>query len=313
MSQKTVTINGVTYDAHTGMPVESVDKRTTIQPSHAHSSQSIHQTTQKSQTLNRRVVKNSVQAGSQMRVHPHIKKSSAITKFAPHPADITRQAPRVTSDIAPVAHHPLAIKAQQHALAQSTTKTNVTSTLAPKPSHIIKQEAIAEALSKGSTHDKKQDKQPRKFGRIATIGSASLALFLLAGYFTYLNMPSLSVRVAAAQAGINASYPEYHPDGYSLSGAVAYSQGEVNMKFASNSGPQNFTIIQKKSSWDSGAVLDNYVKQKAGDNYITYSEGGLTIYTYGSDAAWVNNGILYTVNGDAPLSSDQIRHIATSM
>jgi hypothetical protein len=85
------------------------------------------------------------------------------------------------------------------------------------------------------------------------------------------------------------------------------------MKFASNSGPQNFTLNQKKSSWDSSAVLDNYVKQKAGENYITYNERGLTIYTYGSDAAWINNGVLYTINGDAPLSSDQIRHIATSM
>ena len=126
-------------------------------------------------------------------------------------------------------------------------------------------------------------------------------------------MPNLSVRVAAAQAGIDASYPGYHPDGYRLDGAIGYTQGEVNMKFASNSGPQNFTISQKKSSWDSTAVLDNFVKDRAGENYITYSERGLTIYTYGSSAAWVNNGVLYTIDGNAPLSSDQIRHIATSM
>lgn len=146
-----------------------------------------------------------------------------------------------------------------------------------------------------------------------SVGSATIALMLLGGYFTYLNMPNLSVRVAAAQAGVDASYPDYRPDGYSLAGAVGYTQGEVSMKFASNGGPQNFTLSQKKSSWDSSAVLDNYVKEKAGDNYITYSERGLTIYTFGSNAAWVNNGVLYTVNGDAPLSSDQIRRIATSM
>jgi len=85
------------------------------------------------------------------------------------------------------------------------------------------------------------------------------------------------------------------------------------MKFASNSGPQNFTVTQSKTSWDSSAVLDNYIKEKAGDNYITYDEHGLTIYTYGSNAAWVNGGVLYTITGDAPLSGDQIRHIATSM
>jgi hypothetical protein len=189
--------------------------------------------------------------------------------------------------------------------------------MAPKPSQVIKQEAIAEALDKAPHHSSnkhtKEVRQPRRFQRVAGIGSISLALLLLGGYFTYLNMPSLSVRVAAAQAGVNATYPDYRPDGYSLSGAVAYTDGEVNMKFASNSGPQNFTLNQKKSSWDSSAVLDNYVKQKAGENYITYNERGLTIYTYGSDAAWINNGVLYTINGDAPLSSDQIRHIATSM
>lgn len=143
--------------------------------------------------------------------------------------------------------------------------------------------------------------------------SASFALILLAGYFTYLNMPSLSVRVAAAQAGVNASYPGYHPDGYSINGPVAYSQGAVSMKFASNGGPQSFTVNQTKSSWDSSAVLENYVKQKAGNSYIQHNEQGLTVYVFGDNAAWVNGGILYTINGNAPLSSEQILHIATSM
>lgn len=170
---------------------------------------------------------------------------------------------------------------------------------------------MAKAPSHAASH--KQVKQQRRLPRIMSVASASLALLLLGGYFTYLNMPSLSVRVAAAQAGVNASYPSYHPDGYSLNGPVAYTQGQVNMKFASNSGPQNFTVTQSKTSWDSSAVLDNYIKEKAGDNYITYDEHGLTIYTYGGNAAWVNGGVLYTITGDAPLSGDQIRHIATSM
>lgn len=187
--------------------------------------------------------------------------------------------------------------------------------MVPKPSQVIKEEAIQESMAKAPSHaaSHKQVKQPRRLPRIMSVASASLALLLLGGYFTYLNMPSLSVRVAAAQAGVNASYPSYHPDGYSLNGPVAYTQGQVNMKFASNSGPQNFTVTQSKTSWDSSAVLDNYIKEKAGDNYITYDEHGLTIYTYGGNAAWVNGGVLYTITGDAPLSGDQIRHIATSM
>lgn len=126
-------------------------------------------------------------------------------------------------------------------------------------------------------------------------------------------MPNLSVRVAAAQAGINAGYPNYHPDGYALAGPVTFSDGRVSMNFKANGGNHTFTINQSKSGWNSDAVLDNYVSPRAGSSYIPYTERGLTIYTYDNNAAWVNGGILYTVEGDAPLSSEQIRRIATSL
>jgi hypothetical protein len=317
MTQKTVIINGMEYDIQTGMPVERAIKSPKLvsatRPQH---SQAVHQAQQKSKTLNRRVVKKTAPmpvhtvVAAQNTPQQEVKKYPTITKFAAHPTGVKKPQ---AEDIAPI-QHPIAVKAhQQHAAA----KAAVVQPMAPKPSAIIKQEAISQALNAAPAHhqaaNKQQPKQPRKFSRFMSVGSAGIALLLLGGYFTYLNMPNLSVRVAAAQAGVDAKYPEYRPDGYGLSGAVAYGQGEVNMKFTSNGGPQDFTLSQKKSSWDSSAVLDNYVKEKAGENYITYSERGLTIYTYGSNAAWVNNGVLYTIDGDAPLSSDQIRRIATSL
>ena len=60
-------------------------------------------------------------------------------------------------------------------------------------------------------------------------------------------------------------------------------------------------------------MLENHVIPHVGDNYTTESINGLTIYTYGPNAAWVNDGILYTVSGDARLSTDQIERIAISM
>jgi hypothetical protein len=155
--------------------------------------------------------------------------------------------------------------------------------------------------------------KPAKSRRLS-IASASLALFLLGGYFTYLNMPNLSVRVAAAQAGIDASYPSYRPDGYSLNGPVAYDQGEVHMTFAANAGgASNFTITQEETGWDSTAVKENLVQKEWGDNMMQYTEHGLTIYARNSEAVWVNGGILYKITGSAPLSASQIRGIATSM
>ena len=120
------------------------------------------------------------------------------------------------------------------------------------------------------------------------------------------------MRVAASRAGITANYPGYQPDGYHFAGPITYQPGQVNITFKSNTNNNDFTIKQKSSIWDSQAVLDNYVSKQT-DNYLTYQQSGLTIYSFGSHAAWVNGGLLYTIDGDAPLSSDQLLHIATSM
>jgi hypothetical protein len=132
---------------------------------------------------------------------------------------------------------------------------------------------------------------------------------------TYVNIPSLSVGFASAQAGIKATYPEYRPDGYKLHQPVTYKDGEVTLEFKSTTTDKGYTIVQTRSSWDSSAVLDNVVRKATGDNYITTQERGLTIYSYNesSNAVWVNGGILYTITSTAPLSGEQIRHIATSL
>jgi hypothetical protein len=314
MSQRTVTINGTVYDAHTGMPLEKLGvvaeaKAAPVHvPSQPRHSQSVHRVPEKSRTLNRQVVGKNTPAAAPKHVRRSIQKSTSITKFAPHPA-VARPRNQFMSDIGPVAH-PMAAKANQQMQAvHNTTK------LAPKPSQVIKQEAITQALDAAPSHHEgsKQYKHTPKRSRFFSIASASLALLLLGGYFTYLNMPSLSVRVAAAQAGVNATYPEYRPDGYSLHGPVAYDEGQVSMKFAANGGPQNFSITQTKSGWDSSALEENYVNQASNGGYVPFVEHGLKIYVFDNNAAWVNGGVLYKITGDAPLSNDQIRRIATSM
>ncbi|NLA42611.1 hypothetical protein GX865_00410 [Candidatus Saccharibacteria bacterium] len=178
---------------------------------------------------------------------------------------------------------------------------------------VLKQAAINEAMEKAPKHHAKQYKQKARHGRLFSIISAFAALVLFAGYLTYLNVPNLSVRVAAAQAGINASYPGYRPDGYKLNGPVAFSDGEVRMQFTAATGDRNFTLKQSRSSWDSNALLENYVKEKSDDYYTTSQEKGITVYSFNGNAAWVSGGILYTIDGDAQLSPDQIRKIATSV
>lgn len=310
---KTITINGVHYDAHSGIATsEAPDTaaKASSKGSGSHA-QSVHARTQRSHTLHRGAAKSSAPvAPARKPVHA---RSPHITKFARDPQPIKQPHVVTVNDIGP-AVHPHVAKAHTKAAAPAAHKHTASRPAVHVPAREVKQQAISAALAQAApAKHKRAKKSLRPGGRLVNVATASLAIALLAGYLTYLNLPALSVRVAAAQAGINASYPDYRPSGYSLDGPIAYSGGEVSMNFKSNSNSQRFALNQAKSSWDSSALLTNYIEQKSAGNYTTYSDAGLTIYTYGSNAAWVNGGILYTIEGDAPLSDTQVRHIATSL
>jgi hypothetical protein len=176
-----------------------------------------------------------------------------------------------------------------------------------------KEKLISDKLAAIEDEATPSSPKPRHRFGVKTMVVVSLVIALLAGGLAYANMPGLSVSIASAQAGVNARFPSYHPDGYSLDGPVSYSSGEVAIKFKSNTNNHSYTISQRTSNWDSGAVLDNFVTKKSSD-YLTYNEQGLTIYTYNkSSAAWVNGGVFYSIDSNAPLSSDQILKIAASL
>ena len=328
-SEQTVSVNGVVYHKKTGMPLR--EERGPGKPDHA--ARTVHTKPQRSKTLSRRYVHRQTEA-------PKPAKTAAPAKTQPSPAAdtpvaisvhkkptqptitrspmVTRHAPAMkptvkhtglVSDIAPTSHH---------LVNRALAKQQKPQPAVRPPSHIVKQLAIDKALRDAPakaerTAPLKLAKTPSRSKRLLSIASASLAVLLLGAYFTYLNMPTLSTRIAASQAGINANYPHYQPMGYSLNGPVAYDQGSVTMTFAANGSPQRFTLTQSRSGFDSLAVLDSVVAPKAGTNYQTTSSGGLTVYTYDGGAAWVSGGILYQIDGDARLSPEQVQRIATSM
>ena len=328
--KQTIIINGKLYDAVSGLPMAAPDPVArpaatrpkshqvfsdigpavtagTVRPAQKqhHSATTVHRTVQKSQTLKREVLKQPVSTNHEnLRTKPtpgHVAQSTMISKFAPHPVKSPAKAQVTTIVAKPVIAHP------------AETKPSKLS------SREHKEQMIAQRLA-SIDHNKRPAKPHRArrslFGlqpRVSSVVMSCVALVLLGGYLTYLNMPNLSVRVAAAQSGVAASFPQYRPDGYRFDGPIAYAPGEVIINFEANGGPQKFTIKQKDSSWDSQAVLDNYVAKKSNNQYITSSEGGLTIYTFDNKAAWVNRGIFYSIDGDAPLSSEQVLRIAASM
>jgi hypothetical protein len=137
--------------------------------------------------------------------------------------------------------------------------------------------------------------------------------FGLLGYLVYLNMPDISVRVAAMQTGIDKAYPSYVPADYRLDGLVKEDAGRITMNFKNSEG-KKFTLMEEKSSWDSSAVLTNYVEKNWGASYSIARGQGLTIYVSGSNAAWVNSGVLYIIQDDAGvLNSNDLHDIAVSL
>ena len=150
----------------------------------------------------------------------------------------------------------------------------------------------------------------KKFAIAASMAVITIALL---GYLVYLNMPDLSARVAAMHAGIEKSYPSYVPVSYRLDGLVKEDNGRITMNFKNDQG-NKFTLQEEKSSWDSAAVLANYVKKNWGTDYSIAKGQGLTIYISGSNATWVNGGVLYIITDtDGHLNSSDLHDIAVSL
>ena len=243
-------------------------------------------------------------------------RSPTISKFGPnHTAHFGTMATKSAEGMTQQPHKSEAVR-QHPVVAKALANRPVPAQPVERSPRELKEalirERMAEAKPQEHAHHAEHHKRRTSQPRLATILTSSLALLLLAGYLTYINLPSISMRVAAVRAGIAANYPNYSPDGYHFTGPISYKPGEVNISFKSNTNQKGFTISQQASSWDSKAVLDNYVTKKTG-TYLTYQERGLTIYSFGDKAAWVNGGLLYTIDGDAPLSSEQLLNIATSM
>lgn len=160
---------------------------------------------------------------------------------------------------------------------------------------------------------KKQVRKKKSSGkRLALAFFCAVICVGLVVYFVGSSIPDISVKVAAMQTGIEASYPSYVPRDFSLRD-INSEDGKITLTF---NGPEKaeFVITEEKSSWDSNTLLRNYVEPSWQSNYITTHEQGITIYISGSNAAWVNGGVMYKITASGnTLTKKQLRNIVTSM
>ena len=278
-----------------------------------------HRQVQSSTTLNRKYVRRPAKSiNMSAAAGTGIKRSPQIQRFA-QPATKTRQPQIQQQRIAPARPHPMQTTANTRVRARSGVAT---AGATPRPTaKQLKDQAIQKALATASTTsannntDKELGKTKHHFGIgrvVLALSCAAAAVFAIV-YFVNLNMPDISLKVAAMQTGIEATYPSYVPRDFSLAGIVS-EEGKITLNFGNSTTGDKYSITEENSSWDSNALLTNYVKEQYGDNYTVVREQGLTIYISGSDASWANGGIVYKLTtGPGTLTKKQISSIAASL
>ena len=287
---------------------------------------SAHRRVRSSTTLNRKYVKKPVRQTSDVAIK--IKRSPSLSKFSPQSMQsvhmVQQRKQKVEEPMAAPVSHPmqaLAIEKMKQAQAASLAKASAPQKMSAKE---LKEQAIQKALASASkapeqtTNNKKKVKSKKTkskmyfgFGRVLlAFACAATAVFAIV-YFVNLNMPDISMRVAAMQSGFDAKYPSYVPRDYSLSGISSESE-KITLNFRNSTNEDTITLTEEQSPWDSNALLSNYVKDTYGENYTTIREQGLTIYISGSNACWVNGGVAYKLAATS-LSKKQIKTIATSL
>ena len=224
------------------------------------------------------------------------KKASSSARLAVAPISIPATNMTATSVESAFSH----MQRLDH-LEKQATKTTHT---AVKPVASIKTKTASSSKTLA-----KHNKGARVFFAFLCSSAVVAALF----FVVQSNMPDISIKVAAMQTGIQATYPSYVPRDYRLSGVYTAQDNSVAMDFL---GPNQakFTLTEEKLPWDSTALLNRFVKPKWGEDFTTIKEQGITIYVSGSNAAWVNAGIVYKItNLHGELTKKQIKNIVTSL
>lgn len=169
------------------------------------------------------------------------------------------------------------------------------------------------AIQKVATMDSPKPMRRHRGRRVLIAFACSAVVVAGIGTFVMLNMPNISVEVAAMQTGIDATYPKFTPRNYTMETVASDKTGRVTMNFVGPDGA-TFVLTEEKSTWDSNAVLNNYVKENYSANYATMHEQGITYYSDPGSAVWVNGGILYKITSRGKnLTREQIRNIVVSL
>lgn len=323
--KSSATKSHTTPKVHHAKPAPTV-KTATPKINHASQPHVVHHKPEKSKTLMRSSVKKPVMAPVSAQPKPKVgvspariqrakstPKSALINKFSSfsdHAAFVKKTAhvsvAKPPTNAAPV--H--AAQAPVHAPTIATPVSKSEQLFNNALSHATAHEAHKLHKKPRNRHITRHLKASR---RIIQLSAGTLAVIILAGFFTYQNLPNLNLRIASTKAGFSASMPDYKPDGFGAASNIEHSPGKVTINFSSNSDDRNYHVTQRVSSWNSETLQENFLNAE-NKTFQTLQEKGKTIYLYDdSSATWVNGGVWYQIEGNSQLSNDQLLRIANSM
>jgi hypothetical protein len=202
-------------------------------------------------------------------------------------------------------------------------KNVVVPSLVASASHQKLERMLDAALTQADAHKKALKyeaarhfwQKPGFLGRRRGMKISLFLLFIFTGvlFAAWQKMPALSVKLAGAKAHIGASVPTYKPEGYSLAAPATVQNGSVVLKYKGSNNSDSFELAQTESHMTSSNLPQMVIPK--GTQVQTSQVQGNTVYIYGpsNDAAWVNNGMLYTLKDKSKLSSDEIIKIVQGM
>lgn len=277
----------------TGIKAEIATKKTTLSP--------------KASRAAAKVTKSSAKIITSSKTTPRRTATAKVSRPA-----TTRKISSATRPAKPVARKPAASSTLRRTVRPATRKTTIDNEdLALR--RALRSVAAMDDQDEFSARPTRQPIRRKGSGkRFALAFCCAAACVAAIIYFVSTNIPDISVRVAAMQTGVDASYPAYLPSGFSLS-SIDSENGKITLVFNGPDG-QSFTLVEEKSSWDSTTLQRNYAEPTWGSDYTTTHEQGITVYMSGSSAAWVNGGVLHKINASInTLTKKQLRNIVTSM
>lgn len=201
-----------------------------------------------------------------------------------------------------------------HRHAAAPRAAAVRPTAAPSKPH---PDIFEAALRAATSHEqpavkRRRGKLRRVHHRPLSIAAAVLAMLLIGGFIAYQNQANIHMYMAAAKAGFPATLPAWKPSGFAAR-EFHYSPGSVTVGFNDGASKRHFSLSEKPSTMNTGALLNTVVAART-DDYQTYQSAGLTVYIYGNNnAAWVNGGVEYQLTSDGSLSTDQLLHLASTV